>query len=166
MDDEDDDEEPRIDSLESEAFMSSLDVSLVSVPVFVLLICSRRRWWLAMPPLRPASRASSLVHSCAVPFWCAALPPLLAMSRCLLRSIDANPRSSLATITSSHLGAPKKVKAATDVPRGADNLCAHSDLRKRFPSRCSRIRHQEEIFHHRLLNLRALSEIAEGKARG
>src|SRR5262249_31614024 len=36
-------------------------------------------------------------HSWAVPFWCAALPPLLAMSRCLLRSIDANPRSSLAT---------------------------------------------------------------------
>jgi cellobiose phosphorylase len=59
--------------------------------------CSRRRRWLAIPPLRPASRASSLVHSCAVPFWCAALPPLLAMSRCLLRSIDANPRSSFAT---------------------------------------------------------------------
>src|SRR5437762_1854719 len=97
MDDEDDDEEPRIDSLESEAFMSSLDVSLVSVPVFVLLICSRRRWWLAMPPLRPASRASSLVHSCAVPFWWAALPPLLAMSRCLARSIEAKPRSSFAT---------------------------------------------------------------------
>src|SRR4026209_876169 len=51
-----------------------------------------------MPPLRPASRASSLVHSCAVPFWCAAFPPLLAISRCLVRSIDANPRSSLATV--------------------------------------------------------------------
>ncbi len=59
--------------------------------------CSRRRRWLAMPPLRPASRASSLVHSCAVPFWCAAFPPLLAISRCLALSIDANPRSSLAT---------------------------------------------------------------------
>ena len=61
-------------------------------------ICSRRRRWLARPPLRPASRASSLVHSWAVPFWCAALPPLLAISRCLARSIDANPRSSLATV--------------------------------------------------------------------
>ena len=60
--------------------------------------CSRRRRWLAMPPLRPASRASSLVHSCAVPFWCAALPPLLAISRCLPLSIEANPRSSLATM--------------------------------------------------------------------
>jgi hypothetical protein len=29
--------------------------------------CCLRRW-LAIPPLRPASRASSLVHSCAVPF--------------------------------------------------------------------------------------------------
>src|SRR6187551_491665 len=52
-----------------------------------------------MPPLRPASRASSLVHSWAVPFWCAALPPLLAISRCLARSIEANPRSSFATST-------------------------------------------------------------------
>src|SRR5258708_16162562 len=63
-------------------------------------VWSRRRWWLATPPLRPASRASSLVHSCAVPFWCAALPPLLAISRCLLRSIDAKPRSSLSTLPS------------------------------------------------------------------
>src|SRR5713101_7219869 len=61
-------------------------------------VCSRRRWWLAIPPFRPASRASSLVHSCAVPFWCAALPPLLAISRCFARSIDANPRSSFATV--------------------------------------------------------------------
>ena len=30
--------------------------------------CCCLRRWLAMPPLRPASRASSLVHSCAVPF--------------------------------------------------------------------------------------------------
>src|SRR4051812_13433242 len=51
-----------------------------------------------MPPLRPASRASSLVHSWAVPFWCAAFPPLLAISRCLAGSIDANPRSSFATV--------------------------------------------------------------------
>ena len=59
--------------------------------------CSRRRRWLARPPLRPASRASSLVHSCAVPFWWAAFPPLLAISFCLTRSMDAKPRSSLAT---------------------------------------------------------------------
>jgi len=50
MDDEDDDEDPRIDSLddpridslEPEAFASSLDVSPPD-PVFVPLICSRRR---------------------------------------------------------------------------------------------------------------------------
>src|SRR6266511_3840678 len=63
-------------------------------------VCSCFRRWLAIPPLRPASRASSLVHSWAVPFWCAALPPLLAISRCFARSIEANPRSSLATLTS------------------------------------------------------------------
>jgi hypothetical protein len=28
------------------------------------------------------------------------LPPLLAISRCLARSIEANPRSSFATLTS------------------------------------------------------------------
>jgi hypothetical protein len=70
--------------------VSSFELEFPSSPC-----CFRR--WLAMPPLRPASRASSDVHSCAVPFWCAALPPLLAISRCLLRSIDANPRSSFAT---------------------------------------------------------------------
>ena len=37
---------------------------------------------LICPPLRPAARASSGVHSCAVPFSCAARPPLLAISRC------------------------------------------------------------------------------------
>src|SRR5687768_17588097 len=70
----------------------------------VALVCpstiSLRRRWLAIPPLRPASRASSLVHSWAVPFWWAALPPLLAISRCFTRSIEANPRSSLATLPS------------------------------------------------------------------
>src|SRR4051812_7343655 len=65
---------------------------------------SLRRRWLAIPPFRPASRASSLVHSCAVPFWWAALPPLLAISRCFARSIEANPRSSLATLSSSRPG--------------------------------------------------------------
>src|SRR5918912_143098 len=93
-------DDPRIDSLDPDAFASSSDV----LPAFVFEppICSRRRWWLAMPPLRPASRASSLVHSCAVPFWWAALPPLLAISRCFKRSIEANPRSSLATLSSCH----------------------------------------------------------------
>src|SRR5690242_4611862 len=53
-----------------------------------------------MPPLRPASRASAGLHSCAVPFWCAALPPLLAISRCFCRSIDAKPRSVIAMMCS------------------------------------------------------------------
>lgn len=46
----------------------------------------------ASPPLRPAMRASSLVNSCAVPFWCAARPPLAAIARCAWGSIAANPR--------------------------------------------------------------------------
>src|SRR3954471_12477765 len=85
--------------------------------------CCLRRW-LAIPPFRPASRASSLVHSCAVPFWCAALPPLLAISRCLFRSIEANPRSSFATVTTllayTKFVVRANTRAATDVPR---NCC-------------------------------------------
>src|SRR5438552_1198161 len=54
-------------------------------------MCSRLRLT-AWPPLRPAFRASSESNSCAVPFACAAFPPLLAISRCLPRSIDAKPR--------------------------------------------------------------------------
>ncbi len=50
---------------------------------------------LICPPFRPANRASSDVHSCAVPFRCAARPPLLAISRCFSGDIDANPRRSL-----------------------------------------------------------------------
>src|SRR4029077_1389337 len=50
---------------------------------------------LTWPPLRPALRASSAVHSWAVPFSCAARPPLLAISRCFSADIDANPRRSL-----------------------------------------------------------------------
>jgi hypothetical protein len=50
---------------------------------------------LICPPFRPAKRASSDVHSCAVPFRCAARPPLLAISRCFSGDIDANPRRSL-----------------------------------------------------------------------
>ena len=49
---------------------------------------------LIWPPFRPADRASSEVHSCAVPFWCAARPPLLAISRCFSGDIEANPRRS------------------------------------------------------------------------
>src|SRR5881628_41618 len=50
---------------------------------------------LIWPPLRPAARASSGVHSWAVPFSWAARPPLLAISRCFSGDIDANPRRSL-----------------------------------------------------------------------
>jgi hypothetical protein len=46
----------------------------------------------ASPPFLPATRASSLVNSCAVPFWCAALPPLAAIARWAWGSIAANPR--------------------------------------------------------------------------
>src|SRR5829696_1743489 len=57
----------------------------------IAAMCSRF-WLTTIPPLRPASRASSGVNSCAVPFAWAALPPLLAISRCFSLSIDANPR--------------------------------------------------------------------------
>jgi hypothetical protein len=50
-------------------------------PHYAISTCRR----LAAPPLRPAARASSLVHSWAVPCTCAARPPLLAISRCSLR---------------------------------------------------------------------------------
>jgi hypothetical protein len=40
----------------------------------------------------PARRASSDVNSWAVPFWWAAFPPSLAISRWRWGSIDANPR--------------------------------------------------------------------------
>src|SRR5215831_143195 len=55
----------------------------------------------AEPPLRPASLASSTVHSCALPLACAALPPLEAILRCLAGSILANPLSCLAITFSS-----------------------------------------------------------------
>ena len=44
------------------------------------------------PPFRPASRASSGENSWALPFSCAARPPLRAIARCFSGSIDANPR--------------------------------------------------------------------------
>src|SRR3989442_656452 len=53
---------------------------------------------LIWPPLRPAWPASSGVHSWAVPFSCAARPPLLAISRCFSADIDANPRRSLRSV--------------------------------------------------------------------
>ena len=49
----------------------------------------------ASPPFLPATRASSLVNSCAVPFWCAARPPFAAIARCACGSIAANPRGVL-----------------------------------------------------------------------
>jgi hypothetical protein len=49
----------------------------------------------ASPPFLPATLASSLVNSCAVPFWCAARPPLAAIARWACGSIAANPRGVL-----------------------------------------------------------------------
>ena len=49
----------------------------------------------ASPPFLPATRASSLVNSCAVPFWCAARPPFAAIARWACGSIAANPRGVL-----------------------------------------------------------------------
>ena len=49
------------------------------------------------PPFLPADRASSGVHSWAVPFSWAARPPLLAISRCFSGDIEAKPRRSLRT---------------------------------------------------------------------
>ena len=63
---------------------------------------------LIWPPFRPAARASSAVHSCAVPFSCAARPPLLAISRCFSGDIDANPRRSLRTPSTVLLLIPER----------------------------------------------------------
>src|SRR5450830_1324949 len=46
----------------------------------------------ASPPFWPARRASSESNSWAVPFWWAAWPPLLAISRCWFWSMAAKPR--------------------------------------------------------------------------
>ena len=56
----------------------------------IAAMCARSRLTTS-PPLRPATRASSDVHSWAVPFACAARPPLLAISFWRFASIDANP---------------------------------------------------------------------------
>jgi hypothetical protein len=54
----------------------------VGQPVLSVDTLDRRPPRDASPPLRPAILASSLVNSCAVPFWCAARPPLAAIARC------------------------------------------------------------------------------------
>jgi len=56
----------------------------------IAAMCARSRLTTS-PPLRPATRASSDVHSWAVPFACAARPPLLAISFWRFASMDANP---------------------------------------------------------------------------
>jgi hypothetical protein len=45
----------------------------------------------AAPPFLPASRASPEVNWCAVPFSCAAFPPILAISRCFSGVMAAKP---------------------------------------------------------------------------
>src|SRR3954469_14429316 len=57
----------------------------------------------ALPPLRPASTASSRSNSWALPLSWAARPPLLAISRCSSGSIAAKPRSLELTMTQSPL---------------------------------------------------------------
>ena len=68
--------------------------------------CEARLAREAAPPFRPAMRASSEVNSCAVPFWCAAFPPLRAISRCFCGSIEENPRLP-GTINSFLFGAAR-----------------------------------------------------------
>ena len=91
-------------SMRSRACWTATAPSLLVAPLALLLLlrlhrrpaCSsvalRRFACVARPPLRPATRASSLVNSCAVPAEWAALPPLRAISLTSLRSIAANPR--------------------------------------------------------------------------
>ncbi len=75
--------------------MSLSDILTDSEPIVGAVSIRRPRPpRLIWPPFRPAERASSEVHSCAVPFWCAARPPLLAISRCFSGDIEAKPRRS------------------------------------------------------------------------
>src|SRR5688500_5815852 len=83
---------------------------------------------LIWPPLRPAFLASSALHSCAVPFSCAARPPLLAISRCFSGDIEANPRRSFLTPSTALLLATRSPTA----PRVAGDVAfrrsiAHGD---------------------------------------
>src|SRR5215467_2682014 len=82
-------------------------------------MCSRFRLT-ATPPFRPASRASLESNSCAVPLACAAFPPLLAISFCLSRSIDANPRLlRVRTLPPPSLSASRRPpRSATPIPPG------------------------------------------------
>ena len=103
---------------------------------------------LIWPPLRPAARASSAVHSCAVPYSCAARPPLLAISRCFSGDIDANPRRSfripstvllLAAVTT--LPKPRNAARAfrsdggRDVVNSPSRICTH-EARSRLQAVC------------------------------
>jgi len=66
-------------------------------PILYVQFCARplstRLRAIASTPFLPAWRASSTVHSCAVPFACTALPPLVASSCCRSLDIEAKPRS-------------------------------------------------------------------------
>lgn len=73
----------------------SLPSGLVGQLLFSLSPLDRRPPRDASPPFLPAILASSLVNSCAVPFWWAARPPLAAIARCAWGSIAANPRGVL-----------------------------------------------------------------------
>ena len=80
-------------------------------------MCARSRLTVT-PPLRPAFRASSDDHSCAVPFSWAARPPLLAISRCRMGSIDANPRRLFPVIRPPASGLPDNDTAGGDETKG------------------------------------------------
>ena len=77
----------------------------------IAAICARSRLTVT-PPLRPAWRASSDDHSCAVPFSWAALPPRLAISFCRSGSIDAKPRLLFPVITPPAVRKFEKVQLA------------------------------------------------------
>jgi hypothetical protein len=82
-------------------FVVLADCFVVRADRVVVVRADCARWDAeASPPFCPARRASSLDHSCAVPLACAALPPRIAISRCLAFDIDANPLSVLATDSS------------------------------------------------------------------
>lgn len=74
------------------AFASALARPRASPPSRPIIAMWSRSRLTTTPPFRPATRASSRDHSCAVPFAWAARPPLLAISFWRCGSIDANPR--------------------------------------------------------------------------
>lgn len=87
-------------------------------------MCARSRLTVT-PPFRPAFRASSDDHSCAVPFSWAARPPLLAISRCRMGSIDANPRRLFPVIRPPASGLPKMRRQAGTRRRASVTEPAH-----------------------------------------